>query len=108
MWIIVQHDASVEADRLLQLLNRLELNIAESFELIRLLVLYQTHILHRQLAEDLNDIALHYSLRQVADKRQERWLCGQWLLALIVEPKMRCGMSENGRKSDGTALDIIV
>lgn len=85
--IIVQDDASIEAYSLLQLLNRFKFDIAEALELIRLLVLHQTHILHRQLAEDLNDIALHDALRQIPDERQERRLCGQWLLALmIVEP----------------------
>lgn len=86
--IIVQHDATVEADSLLELLNRLKFNIAESFELIRLLVLHQTHVLHGQLAEDLDHVALHDALRQVSDEGQEGWLCGQWLLALVVvEPE---------------------
>lgn len=86
--VAIQHDASVEGDRLFQLLDRLELDIAEAFELVCLLVLDETHILHRQLAEDLNHIALNDSLREIPDESQKRWLCGQRLLALIVVPKM--------------------
>lgn len=84
--IIVQNDAAIKADRLLKLLQRLEFNITKSLELIRLLVLHQTNILNRQLAEDLNDVALHDSLRQIAYECQKRWLRGQRLLALIVVP----------------------
>lgn len=89
--IIVQNNATIETDRLLQLLHRLEFNIAESFELIRFLVLHQTHVLHRELAENLNHVALYDSLRQISDKGQKRRLCWQLLLALVVvvEPANR-------------------
>ena len=84
--IIVQHDTSIKADRFLKFLHRLEFYITESLELIRFLVLHQTHILHGELAKDLNHVTLHDSLRQIADERQEWRLRGQRLLALIVEP----------------------
>lgn len=89
--IIVQNNATIETDRLLQLLHRLEFNIAESFELIRFLVLHQTHVLHRELAENLNHVALYDSLRQISDKGQKGRLCWQLLLALVVvvEPANR-------------------
>lgn len=85
MWIVVQHNASIKVDCVSQLLNSLKFDITESFELISLFVLNQTNILHCQLAEDLNHVALYDSLRQVTDEREERWLSWQCLLALIVE-----------------------
>lgn len=87
LWIIVQYDASIEADCLFELRDRFKFDIAESFELISFLVLHQTNILHRQFAEDLNNVSLHNPLRQITDESQKWWLCWQWLFALmIVEP----------------------
>lgn len=84
LWIIVQYDASIEVDCILQLVDSLKLDIAESLELIGVLVLNQTNVLHRQLAEDLNHVSLDNTLRQVADKRQKRWLRWQWLLVVAL------------------------
>ena len=95
--IIVKHDASVQTHRLLKLLNRLEFHVAESLELISLLVLHQTNILHRQLAEDLNHVALYDTLREVPDECQEGWLGWQRLLALmiVVPEKTEADWNEN-------------
>lgn len=111
--IIVQNDAAIKANRVLQLIDSLEFDIAESLELIRVLVLDQSDVLHRQLAEDLNHVSLDNSLRQVADKRQKRWLCWQWLLVALVivvpakETKTLCfGCSKS--EVENTALEIIL
>lgn len=86
--IAVQNNATIQTNCLFQFLQCLEFNVAESFELISFLVLHQTNVLHRQLAEDLDNIALNHSLREITNKRQKRWLSWEGLLValLIVVP----------------------
>lgn len=82
--VIVENNSSIEIDRLLEIADRLELNIAEALELVGLLVLHETHILHRELLEDLNHVVLDDTLRKITDKGQEWWLCGEWLLPQVI------------------------
>lgn len=80
---VLQPNAPVQVESLLQVIECLELHIAEALELVRLLVLHQAHVLHVQVLEDLRDISLNNALRQVSHESDVRRLRGQ-LLALSV------------------------
>lgn len=84
--IIVQHNTSIETDGLFEIQDSLKLDVAESFELIRFLILHQTYILHREFLKDLNNVALNDTLRKISDESEEGRFCREWLLPrLIVE-----------------------
>lgn len=95
---VLQPNAPVQVESLLQMVQCLELHVAEALELVRLLVLHQTHVLHVLFAEDLRDIALDDALRQVSHESDVRRLRRQ-LLGLAVSTVVSPGQSGERRYS---------
>lgn len=71
---VVQHNQPVQVERLLQLVQRAELDVAEALEDVRFLVLDQANVFHRKVLEYPVEVALDDALGQVADVRDVRRL----------------------------------
>lgn len=97
---IVQQDHTVQRQRLLQVIEFLELHVAVTLKVIGLAVLHQPHALHLQVGKDLEHVALHQALRQVANVRQVRRLGGQ---RPLVSPA-----NMNGRNLAGSIGELLV
>ena len=74
----VLKESPVELECLFQRVLIVELDVAKSLELIRLLVTHKAHGAHFQVLKHIVDIALHDAVGQVADIRCEWGFIRDW------------------------------